>query len=110
MSQRPLFVRQTLTQSHRCDNGLDVNQTLKDFLKQQQDGMSALANAGIIGLHMVSGPLVGFGMGYGLDALLGTHPWGKIIFLVIGILAGFLNVYRDTKILLQKMNTKKNAK
>lgn len=65
--------------------------------------MSALANAGVIGLHMVSGPLVGFGIGYALDAWLNIHPWGKIVFLVIGILAGFLNVYRDTTLLLQKM-------
>ncbi len=86
----------------------------KDFLMQQQAGMSALASAGVIGLHMVSGPLVGFGIGYGLDWFFGCHPWGKIIFLIIGIGAGFLNVYRDTKILLERMARRaaaeKNAK
>ena len=68
--------------------------------------MSALSSAGIIGLHMVSGPLVGFGLGYGLDYLLGTHPWFKIIFLLVGIAAGFLNVYRDTQILLRRLSKK----
>ena len=65
--------------------------------------MSALASAGTIGLHMVSGPIVGFLIGYALDSFLNIHPWGKIVFLVIGILAGFLNVYIDTTLLLKKM-------
>ncbi|WP_165176315.1 AtpZ/AtpI family protein [Desulfovibrio sp. ZJ369] len=77
--------------------------SFKDILKQQQSGMEALATTGVIGLHLVSGPLVGFAIGYGLDYWLGTGPWGKLIFLVIGIAAGFLNVYRDTRHLLKKM-------
>ena len=81
----------------------------RDFLSQQQAGMSALASAGVIGLHMVSGPLVGFGLGYALDWFFGCHPWGKIIFLIVGIGAGFLNVYRDTKILLARMATRSAA-
>lgn len=75
----------------------------KDFLKQQQTGMEAMANTGVIGLHLVSGPAVGFAIGYGIDRWFGTSPWGKLIFLFIGIAAGFLNVYRDTKALLRKM-------
>ena len=65
--------------------------------------MSHLANAGVIGLHMVSGPIVGFALGYALDTYLGIHPFGKIACLILGICAGFLNVYRDTQDLLQKM-------
>ena len=83
--------------------------TFKDFLKQQEEGMSALSSVGVIGLHMVSGPLVGFGIGYGLDSLAGTHPWGKIFFLLIGIAAGFLNVYRDSQILLRRIAQRDRA-
>jgi ATP synthase protein I len=75
----------------------------KDILRQQQQGMEALSGPGVIGFHLVSGPLVGFCMGYGLDYWLDTGPWGKLIFLVIGIAAGFLNVYRDSRRLLKKM-------
>lgn len=75
----------------------------KDFLFQQQEGLKALASGGVIGMHMVSGPLVGAAIGYGLDAWLLTGPWGKIAFLFIGIGAGFLNVWRDTKILLARL-------
>ena len=63
-----------------------------------------MANTGVIGLHLVSGPAVGFAIGYGLDHWLGTSPWCKLIFLFIGIAAGFLNVYRDTKALLRKLD------
>lgn len=77
--------------------------SFKDFLKQQQTGMEAMANTGVIGLHLVSGPAVGFAIGYGLDSWLGTSPWCKLAFLLIGIAAGFLNVYRDTQALLRKM-------
>lgn len=75
----------------------------KDILWQQQEGMKALARGGVIGMHMVSGPLVGASIGYGLDAWLLTGPWCKLIFLLIGIFAGFLNVWRDTKALISKL-------
>lgn len=77
--------------------------SFKDFFGQQRDGMQAMATTGVIGLHLVSGPLVGFAIGYGLDAWLGTSPWCKIGFLLVGIGAGFLNVYRDTQALLRKL-------
>lgn len=77
--------------------------SFKDFLKQQQTGMEAMASTGVIGLHLVSGPAVGFAIGYGIDHWFGTSPWGKLVFLFIGIAAGFLNVYRDTQALLRKM-------
>ena len=63
--------------------------SFKDFLKQQQTGMEAMANTGVIGLHLVSGPAVGFAIGYGIDHWFGTSPWGKLVFLFIGIAAGF---------------------
>ena len=77
--------------------------SFKDILKQQQSGMEALATTGVIGLHLVSGPLVGFAIGYGLDYWLDTSPWCKLFFLLLGIAAGFLNVYRDTRPLFKKM-------
>ncbi len=63
-----------------------------------------MASTGVIGMHMVSGPLVGVAIGYFLDEWLGTGPWLKLAFLIIGVGAGFLNVYVDTKGLVDKMN------
>ena len=79
--------------------------SLKDIFSQQQDGARAMSTVGVIGLHLVSGPLVGFAMGYALDMWLHTSPWCKLIFLFIGIGAGFLNVWRDTQALIRKLDS-----
>jgi ATP synthase protein I len=56
-----------------------------------------LAGAGTMGLHLVSGPAVGFGIGYFLDDWLGTDPWMKVVFFVFGIISGFKLVYEDAR-------------
>ena len=68
--------------------------SFREILQQQQRGLEFMGNVGVIGLHMVSGPLVGVAIGYGLDAWLDTGPWCKLI---------FLNVYRDSRRLLDRM-------
>ncbi|MBD5642104.1 MAG: AtpZ/AtpI family protein [Desulfovibrio sp.] len=77
---------------------------IKGFLNLQTEGARAMSNAGVIGLHMVSGPAVGFGIGYGLDCWLATTPWCGLAFLFVGIGAGFLNVWRDTRQLMRKLD------
>jgi len=42
---------------------------------------------------MVAATLIGLAMGYHLDRWLGTNPWMTLIFLCLGIVAGFRNVY-----------------
>ncbi|MDR2051210.1 MAG: AtpZ/AtpI family protein [Deltaproteobacteria bacterium] len=63
--------------------------------------------ASVIGLHLVSGMAVGGIIGYFLDKWLHTSPWMKLIFFILGVIAGFRNVYLDTKLLL-KAQEKKN--
>lgn len=65
--------------------------------------MNSLNRAGTIGLHMVSGVAVGGGIGYFLDQWLDTSPLLLIIFLILGILAGFNNVYKDTQRLIRDL-------
>ena len=43
----------------------------------------------------VAGVVVGAGFGWGFDKLLGTSPWGLIVFLLLGFAAGVLNVLRS---------------
>ena len=50
-----------------------------------------------IGAELISGVIVGAGIGYLLDILFGTRPLLLIIFLFLGGVAGFLNVYRFVK-------------
>ena len=70
---------------------------LSERVKKKSNTMEIFATAGTIGMHMVSGPIVGFAIGYGLDKWLDTDPWLKLVFFVIGIGAGFLNVYKDAQ-------------
>lgn len=44
--------------------------------------------------ELVAGVLVGGGMGWALDRWLGTSPAFLIVMLVVGMVAGFWNVYR----------------
>jgi ATP synthase protein I len=44
--------------------------------------------------EFVAGTLVGAALGWGLDRLAGTSPWGLIGFLLLGFVAGVMNVLR----------------
>ncbi len=79
-------------------------------LKAKSASIELFATAGTMGMHLVSGPLVGFAIGYGLDKWLETSPWFKLAFFIIGIGAGFLNVYEDSKKLLRKMQKEDRVK
>ena len=44
------------------------------------------------------GAIVGAALiGYGLDQWLGTQPWLMIVMLILGVGAGFLNVWKPTQ-------------
>ncbi len=45
--------------------------------------------------ELVAGVLVGAGLGWLIDRLLGVAPWGLIVFLLLGFAAGVLNVMRS---------------
>ncbi len=45
--------------------------------------------------ELVGGVLVGAGFGWLIDRLLGISPWGFIVFLLLGFVAGVLNVMRS---------------
>jgi len=45
--------------------------------------------------ELVAGVLVGAGLGWLIDRLLGISPWGLIIFVLLGFAAGVLNVMRS---------------
>ncbi len=57
------------------------------------------SNAGFAGAfklasEFVAAVLVGAGLGWGLDKLAGTSPWGLIGLLLLGFVAGVMNVMR----------------
>lgn len=61
----------------------------------QRGGLgNALSLAFRVLSEFVAAVLVGTGLGFGLDRLLGTSPIFLIVFLLMGAAAGFWNVYR----------------
>lgn len=60
-----------------------------------QSGAAGFANALRLSSEFVAGILVGAGIGYLLDTVAGTSPWGMIVFLLLGFVAGVLNVLRS---------------
>ncbi|WGD29929.1 AtpZ/AtpI family protein [Ancylobacter sp. WKF20] len=47
-----------------------------------------------LGAEFVAGVLVGAGLGWGVDYLFGTAPWGMIVLLLFGFGAGIFNMMR----------------
>ncbi len=50
-----------------------------------------------VGTQMVVSIFIGFGVGLWLDKLLNTSPLFMKLFILFGVIAGFLNVYRTLK-------------
>lgn len=61
---------------------------------RQTSGMGGAAQAFKISSEFIAGIVVGGGLGFGIDRLFGTTPWGLVVFLLLGFCAGTLNVLR----------------
>ena len=63
----------------------------------RDDITSARSGLGLglrIGIELVAALCVGLALGWVADRLLGTAPWGLIIFFFLGAGAGMFNVFR----------------
>jgi ATP synthase protein I len=52
--------------------------------------------------EFIAGVAVGAGLGWGVDKLAGTSPWGLIVFLLLGFCAGVLNVMRSAGLVAEQ--------
>jgi len=72
----------------------------------EQDAAQARASAMAVGLRLsselVAGVLVGAALGWGFDRLLSTSPWGLIVFLLLGFVAGVVNVMRAAGVMAKQ--------
>jgi len=50
-----------------------------------------------IGIQLVASTFGGLALGYYIDKYLDTRPWFTIILLILGISAGFINIYTTAK-------------
>ena len=53
-----------------------------------------LLEASTVGIQLVLSTFVGFAIGYYLDKLFKTSPWLTVIFLLLGIFAGFYDLVK----------------
>jgi ATP synthase protein I len=56
-----------------------------------------IASYSTLGLEMGLSVAVGAVVGYYLDTWLKTEPWLLIVFVILGIIAGFRSLYRAMK-------------
>ncbi len=89
----------------------DLGKRLREARGDQSDLESDGGRGTSIGLafrlttELVAGLVVGAAIGWFLDRWLGTTPWFLLIFFLLGMAAGIVNVVRTA----QQMNTAANA-
>lgn len=55
---------------------------------------SAMARGFRLSSELVAGVVVGAVIGWGIDRMLSTSPWGLIVFFLLGFAAGVINLMR----------------
>ena len=53
-----------------------------------------------VGITLVVATVIGYYAGHYLDGLFNTTPWLTLVFLLLGIAAGFKNLYDQTRRLM----------
>jgi len=53
-----------------------------------------------VGITLVVATVIGYLIGHYLDGRYGTTPWLTLVFLLLGIAAGFKNLYDQTRNLM----------
>lgn len=60
-----------------------------------------------VGITMVIATVIGFYIGHWLDRVFGTAPWLTLIFLLLGLVAGFKNLFDYTKKVQDTLDNKR---
>ncbi len=62
--------------------------------KPEKSLFGQLLDASSVGIYLVVSTFVGLAIGYGLDRLFGTSPYLTFIFLILGIITGFMELVK----------------
>ena len=73
------------------------DQFLKNEERENKSKGLFMGSAFRLGTELVAAAVVGTIIGFILDNWFGTKPWFIIIFFIIGVIAGMLNVIRVAK-------------
>jgi ATP synthase protein I len=80
---------------------------LKEDEARRERDSSNLGTALRLSSEFVAGTLVGGLIGWTIDHFAGTSPWGLIVFLLLGFVAGTLNAMRAAGLIAPQGGTKK---
>jgi len=79
----------------RLSRGLETERREREIAERpRQTDSTSFALAFRLASEFVAGVVVGAALGWGLDTVAGTSPWGLIGLLLLGFCAGVLNVMR----------------
>lgn len=73
--------------------------------EERKDFLRWLGVLSTVGINIVAATVIGFLIGYYLDLLFGTKPWLMILFLILGIIAGFRSLFS----ILRRVTKDKNS-
>lgn len=96
-------------------NRLETELVKKGALKppasedERSETASSVAQAMKISSEFIAGIVVGAFLGWFIDRVAGTSPWGLIIFLLLGFGAGVLNVLRSADYVADQGSNKTSA-
>ncbi|RCS23423.1 ATP synthase subunit [Phyllobacterium salinisoli] len=62
---------------------------------ERSETSAGVAQAMKLSSEFIAGILVGAALGWLIDHFAGTSPWGLVIFLLLGFVAGVLNILRS---------------
>lgn len=81
---------------HDLDRKLGASRAERESERVPVDGppKPGYAMAMRLGADFVAGIAVGAALGWGIDRLFGTSPWGLVVFLLLGFGAGIFSVLR----------------
>ncbi len=68
-------------------------------LRKQEGDPSAIGKAMRLSSEFIAGIIAGTLIGWVIDRFAGTSPWGLIIFLLLGFVAGVRNLLRSSNML-----------
>jgi ATP synthase protein I len=69
---------------------------------QSAGDRSGMARGLRMSTELVAGVVVGGAFGWAIDRLLGISPWAFIVFLLLGFVAGILNVMRSAGMIAER--------
>ncbi len=81
----------------KLDKKIGDAKSLREKEELQDKPTPGAAYAFRLTTEMAAALLVGLGIGWLIDGWLGTSPWGLLVFLFVGFVAGILNAYRTAR-------------